>query len=224
VSLPRFRWVVFVRSLVAADQHPPAQVFRLLGRFLAQHNQEVVFLEQRGNPLTVAALRRRGAAAFRELATDWPELRYHTVEPRFGADLVEWLGRTLATADLALVELGVDEALARWVSALTRPHLHTVLVDLLPDAPDLEALRQRLDPALFTAVVTHPANLAAYRGRTSARRLVVVEGNPATVAAALAEGALAAALQAAREVPPAQSPIADGREPPADQSSFGGCG
>jgi hypothetical protein len=200
VSVPRFRWVVFVRSLVAAEEHPPTQVFRLLGRFLAQHNQEAVFLEERGNPLTVTALRCRGAGAYRELSADWPELRYHTVERRFGADLVEWLGRTLATADIALVELGIDEELTRWVGQLTRPHLHTILVDLIPDDPLLEQLRSRIDPATFTAVICHPANVPAYRGRTSARSIVTVEGAPERLAAALAEGTLAAVLQAAQQM------------------------
>ncbi|MDW8059287.1 MAG: hypothetical protein RMK01_04375 [Thermomicrobium sp.] len=223
MSLPRFRWVIFLRSLVAVDEHPPAQVFRALGRLLAQQNQEAVFLEERGNPLTVAALRRRGAAALRELARDWPELRYHTVERRSGADLVEWLGRTLATADIALVELGVDQELARWVGELTRPHLHTVLVDLVPDAADLEWLRHTLDPASYTAVICHPANLGAYRGRTSARRIVTVEGTPEQLAAAIAEGTLAAVLQAARDLT-VDAPGANGLGPGNDQPSEGGRG
>ncbi len=198
-------------------------VFRQLGRLLAQHNQEVLFLEERGNPLTVAALRRHGAAAFRQLAMDWPELRYHTVERRFGADLVEWLGRTLATADIALVELGTDEELTRWVGQLTRPHLHTVLVDLLPDAAELARLRQRIEPESFTAVVCHAANLHAYRGRTSARRIVTVEGSPPEIAARLAEGTIAAVLQEAQEVIPPQTPR-NGSVSSTDQPSSGGRG
>lgn len=223
MTFPRLRWVIFVRSLVAVEEHPPAQVFRLLGRFLAQHDQEAVFLEERGNPLTVQALRRRGAAALRELATAWPELRYHTVEHRTGADLVEWLGRTLATADLALVELGVDENLAYWVGQLTRPHLHTILVDLLPDVPELEALRRRLDPSPFTAVICHPRNVPAYRGRISARRIVVVEGPPERLAAAIAEATIAALLQAAEDLR-VISTDENGTGPAPSQRANGGSG
>ncbi len=202
MSIPRFRWVVFVRSLVAVDEHPPAQTFRFLGRFLAQRQQELVFLEERGNPLTVRALRRRGAAALRELATHWPELRYHTFEPRHGADLVEWLGRTLATADLALVELGVSEELTYWVGQLTRPHLQTFLVDLSPFAPELDPVRRRLDPASFTAVLCLPPSLPAYQGRTSARRIVALHGPPEHLAVALADAVLAAMLDATQQMQP----------------------
>ncbi len=223
MSIPRFRWVIFVRSLVAAEEHVPTQVFRLLGRFITQQNQEALFLEERGNPLTVAALRRRGAAALRELARAWPDLRYHTVERRFGADLVEWLGRTLATADIALVELGVDEELTRWVGQLTRPHLQTILVDLVPDDPLLDQLRSRIDPATFTAVICHPANVSAYRGRTSARRIVTVEGPPQRLATAIAEGTLAAVLQAAQAVT-AEPTVTNGQRSDDAQLSNGGRG
>jgi hypothetical protein len=191
VSLPRLRWVIFVRSIVAVDEHPPALVFRLLARSLARHQQEAVLLEERANPLTVAALHRHGAAVSRELATAWPDVQYQTVEQRTGADLVEWLGRTLATADLALVELGVREELAYWVGQLTRPHLKTFLLDLMPDEPALAAMRQRLDPATFTGIICHPANAPAYRGRTSARQIVLVEGEPTELASAIADAVVA---------------------------------
>lgn len=191
MSLPRLRWVIFVRSIVAVDEHPPALVFRLLARSLARHQQEAVLLEERANPLTVAALRSHGAAVLRELATAWPDVRYQTVEQRTGADLVEWLGRTLATADLALVELGVREELAYWVGQLTRPHLKTFLLDLMPDEPALAAMRQRLDPATFTGIICHPANAPAYRGRTSARQIVLVEGEPTELASAIADAVVA---------------------------------
>ncbi len=221
---PRFHWVLFVRSLVAVEEHPPAQVFRLLGRFLAQHGQEAIFLEERGNPLTVQALRRRGVAALRELATAWPELRYHTVEHRSGAHLVEWLGRTLATADLALVELGVDENLAYWVGQLTRPHFHTILVDLLPAVPELEPHRHRLDPSPFTAVICHPLNIPAYRGRTSARRLIVVDGPPEHLATAIAEAAIATLLQTAENLRLTPTAGQNGSDPPPVQRANGGTG
>ncbi|MCS7051622.1 MAG: hypothetical protein NZL87_08420 [Thermomicrobium sp.] len=223
MSLPRIRWVIFVRSLVASAEHPLTRTFRLLGRSLVHHGQDALFLEERGNPLTVEAFRRRGAAALRELATAWPELRYQTVEPRTGRELVEWLGRTLATADLALVELGVDEQLVQWVGQLTRPHLQTVLVDLLPDDPILEQQRRRLDPAPYSAIVCHPANLAAYQGRTSARRLVAVSGTPKECAAAIADTALATVLQAT-QAPRNHPSDSDGHHPRSAQWPNGSLG
>lgn len=182
---PRFRWVIFVRSLVAAQEHPPAQMFRFLGRYLLQHNQEVVFLEQRANPLTVRALRQRGAAALQELTRDWPDLRYHTVELRYGADLSEWLGRTLATADSALVELGVQPELAYWVGQLTRPHLQTFLLDLWPETPELDPFRKELDPASYTAVICHPRLVPCYQGSSPARRIQTLNDPPEKLVAAL---------------------------------------
>lgn len=149
----RWRWVIFVRSVLSTVENPGGPLFRALGRELVRRGQEVLFLEERGNPAVLALLRQRGAAGMAELREGWPELAYQTYERRFGADLVEWLGRRLATADVALVELGVDPDLAYWVGELTRPHLRTYLLDLTPNAPSLALLRERLDPSRYSGVI-----------------------------------------------------------------------
>ncbi len=168
----RWRWVVFVRSVLSTIENPGGPLFRALGRALVRRGQDVLFLEERGNQAVQALLRQRGAAGMAELREGWPELAYQTYERRFGADLVEWLGRTLATADVALVELGVDPELAGWVGELTRPHLRTYLLDLTPQAPSLALLRERVDPARYSGVVCSSDVAAQYEARTLPERPV----------------------------------------------------
>jgi hypothetical protein len=168
----RWRWVIFVRSVLSTVENPGGPLFRALGRELVRRGQEVLFLEERGNPAVLALLRQRGAAGMAELREGWPELAYQTYERRFGADLVEWLGRRLATADVALVELGVEPDLAYWVGELTRPHLRTYLLDLMPDAPSLALLRERLDPSRYSGVICSAAAGAHYEERMPAEQRV----------------------------------------------------
>lgn len=170
----RWRWVVFVRSVLSTIENPGGPLFRALGRELVRRGQEVLFLEEWGNQAVQALLRQRGAAGMAELRESWPELAYQTYERRFGADLVEWLGRTLATADVAVVELGVDPDLAYWVGELTRPHLRTYLLDLTPEAPSLALLRERVDPARYSGVVCSSDVAAQYEARTPPGRPVRV--------------------------------------------------
>lgn len=202
----RWRWVIFVRSVLSTVENPGGPLFRALGRELVRRGQEVLFLEERGNPAVLALLRQRGAAGMAELREGWPELAYQTYERRFGADLVEWLGRRLATADVALVELGVDPDLAYWVGELTRPHLRTYLLDLTPDAPSLALLRERLDPSRYSGVICLAAAGARYEGRMPAEQRVELPIDlavePAERAAARLADLLLALVRAAPPVIP----------------------
>jgi len=173
-GMARWRWVIFVRSVLSTVENPGGQLFRALGRALVRRGQEVLFLEERGNPAVRALLRQRGAAGLVELRNDWPELAYQTYERRAGADLVEWLSRTLATADVALVELGVAPELVYWVGELTRPHLRTYLLDLMPDASSLAPHREYIDPARYSGIVCTSTPVAFYRARIPVERLIQV--------------------------------------------------
>lgn len=186
---PRWRWVVFVRSILSTVENPSGALFRALGRELVTRGQEVLFLEERANPAVQALLRTRGAAGMAELVRDWPELVYQTYERRTGADLVEWLGRTLATADVALVELGIDPDLTYWVGELTRPHLRTYALDLFPDTVPVVP-EQAL--ARYDVVVCSPRTAA--RGTGQAARHLVVPSDPPTEPAETAARALATLL------------------------------
>ena len=200
----RWRWIVFVRSVLSTVDNPGGPLFRALGRELVRRGQEALFLEERVNPSVQALLRQRGAAGMAELREGWPELAYQTYERRFGADLVEWLGRTLATADVALVELGVDPALAHWVGELTRPYLRTYLLDLMPDTPSLAGLRGQIDASRYSGVICSAAVAAGYEERLPASQLIVA---PIDLAAEPAEhGAARLAdllLELLRAAPPA---------------------
>jgi len=203
--LPRWRWVLFVRSVLSDVENPGCSVLRAFGETLVAAGQEVLFLEERGNPAVVALLRQQGARALTTFAHDHPQLRYHTYERRFGADLVEWLGRTLATADIAVVELGVDATLAGWVGTLTRPHLQTYLLDIV-DSPAAAVWRAHvvagpasdapgtLDPAAFSAIVCADAWASAYGARLPEEQVLRLSTPVRTVMSADAATALARQL------------------------------
>lgn len=216
--LPRWCWVFFVRSVLSDVENPACSVLRAFGETLVAAGQEVLFLEERGNPAVVALLRQQGARALTAFAHDHPQLRYHTYERRFGADLVEWLGRTLATADIAVVELGVDATLAGWVGALTRPHLQTYLLDIV-DSPEAAVWRAHLiagpvsntpgvlDPAAFSAIVCADAWAPAYAARLPEEQILrlstpVQAVMPADTATALARQLATLLLARVAAAPP----------------------
>lgn len=124
-----WRWVVFTRSVISTVGNPDAHLFRAIGAALAGRGADVLFFEERANPALVALLRQQGSRGLDAFRARHPALRYRTVQPRTGHELVEWLGAVLATADVALVQHDVPPELVRAVGTLTRRHLQTYLID-----------------------------------------------------------------------------------------------
>ena len=153
----RTRWAIFGASVISADGNPDAHLLRALGRVLVRDGHEVIFYEERGNPALQRLLRQEGARGLDAFRAAYPDITYRTIERRFGADLVEWLTRTLATADVALVQPGAPATLATWVGRLTRRHLHTYLLDTgwggLETPPDIAVL----EPGNFSGVFAGPS-------------------------------------------------------------------
>ena len=125
----RLRWAIFTNSVVSAMENPDAHLWRTLGRLLKQGGHEATFFEPRGNDAVRALLQHAGSGALSDFRGRHPDIEYRTHEPRRGADLVEWMTRTLATADVALMTANASDDLIGWLGKLTRPHLQTFLVD-----------------------------------------------------------------------------------------------
>jgi hypothetical protein len=125
----RLRWAIFTNSVVSAMENPDAHLWRTLGRLLRQSEHEVTFFEPRGNDAVRALLQHSGSRALSEFRGRHPDIEYRTLESRRGAELVEWMTRTLATADVALITANASDDLIGWLGKLTRPHLQTFLVD-----------------------------------------------------------------------------------------------
>ncbi len=125
----RLRWAIFTNSVVSAMENPDAHLWRTLGRLLRQSEHEAIFFEPRGNDAVRALLQHSGSGALSDFRGRHPDIEYRTLEARRGADLVEWMTRTLATADVALITANASDDLVGWLGKLTRPHLQTFLVD-----------------------------------------------------------------------------------------------
>ena len=125
----RLRWAIFTNSVVSDVDNPDAHLWRALGRLLRRHGHVATFFEPRGNDAVRALLRRSGSQALSEFRDRHPDIEYRTLEPRRGADLVDWMSRTLATADVALISASASDDLIGWLGKFTRPHLQTFVVD-----------------------------------------------------------------------------------------------
>jgi hypothetical protein len=128
-STPRTRWAVFTASVLSSVDNPDAYLWRTLATLLRQRGDEAIFYEPRGNAALRALLQRSGSGALKEFRSRHPDIEYRTLEPRVGAELVEWMTRTLATADVALVQSTASPLLIEWLGKLTRHHLRTFFVD-----------------------------------------------------------------------------------------------
>jgi len=130
VSSPgKLRWIIFTSSVISTVDNPDAHLWRALGVALARMSQSATFYEPRANAPLRALLERSGSRALAEFRARHAEIVYRTHEQRRGADLVEWMSRTLATADVALIQSTASPNLIAWLGKLTRPHLRTFLVD-----------------------------------------------------------------------------------------------
>lgn len=148
----RRRWAVFSRSIISAVGNPDAYLMRALGGFLANLGDEATFFEERANPALRAMLVEHGAAAMTAFRLRYPNLAYRTIDPRSGADLVEWLTRTLSTVDIAVVLHQAPAELTRWVGFLTRPHLVTAFVDPGIGEQIAEAALREREISAFTGI------------------------------------------------------------------------
>ncbi len=125
----RSRWAIFAASVISPVDNPDAYLWRALGARLKQLGQDATFFEPRGNAALRALLHRSGSAALKDFRLNHPDVEYRTLEPRTGADLVEWMTRTLATIDVALIQSNAPAPLIEWLGKLTRPYLQTFFVD-----------------------------------------------------------------------------------------------
>ena len=150
---PRERVAIFSASVISPIDNPDAYVGRALGRALVASGHDVTLFEERANPALRALLRRAGAGGIADFRQRYPELTYRTIDtPRSVAALVEWLTRTLATIDIAVVQRDTPAQLAAWVGRLTRGHLQTYLLDSGLGVPLIpEALAER-EPAAFSGI------------------------------------------------------------------------
>ena len=160
----RLRWAIFTNSVVSTIDNPDAHLWRALGRLLRLNDQEATFFEPRANDAVRALLEREGSRALSDFRGQHPDIEYRTLEPRRGAELVEWMSRTLATADVALIQANASDDLIVWLGKLTRPHLQTFVVDTGWNRPGNHRDDQRESLVDFSAIaVGNDELIASYR-------------------------------------------------------------
>jgi len=156
----RLRWAIFTNSVVSAVENPDAHLWRALGRVLRRDRHEATFYEPRGNDAVRALLQRSGSGALSEFRGQHPDIEYRTLEPRRGAELVEWMTRTLATADVALVPVNASGEIINWLGKLTRPHLQTFVVDTGWNGPAADRAELGKHLTGFSAIALGDKDLA----------------------------------------------------------------
>lgn len=115
---------------LASDWHnPSARSLRGLLRALAARGHEVLAWEPAPNPFLSAELRACGAASWRAFAAEYGDLQRHTFPDLRGQELTLWLVRTLATAEVCLVDARLPTELVRKAGQLTSAGLRTLLYD-----------------------------------------------------------------------------------------------
>ena len=139
---PRRRWAFFPRSVISDQENPSAHLYRSMARQIAAIEDEARFYEERVNPWLKNMLVQQGARAFRTFQERHPEVTYVTYEPRSGHRLAEWISLALATVDIVVVDSAAPPTIVQWIGELTRPHLHTFLID-----PDSRLVTQTDDPS-----------------------------------------------------------------------------
>ncbi|HEU5424477.1 MAG TPA: hypothetical protein VFU72_13105 [Nitrolancea sp.] len=165
MSGSRLRWAIFPASVVSAVDNPDAYLLRALGQVLAERGDQATFFEERANPAVRALLRRSGGQALADFRARHPEIDYRTTDPRTGADLVEWLTRTLGTYDIALALAAAPAELVGWLGRLSRTHLRTYLLDTGYEPALDEAAIEAREPGNFTGIFAGSDTIAARYGR-----------------------------------------------------------
>lgn len=149
----RLRWAIFTSSVLSAIDNPDAHLWRALGTRLSAIGHDAIFFEPRGNEAVRALLRRSGSRPLKEFRAQHPEIEYRTLEPKQGADLVEWMTRTLATADVAVIQASASPDLIAWLGKLTRPHLQTFYLDSGWNQPGRAADQMPDELSEYTAIL-----------------------------------------------------------------------
>lgn len=129
---PRRRWAFFPRSVISDYENPAAHLYRAMAREIARLDDEARFYEERANPWLRNMLTAQGATSFRTFQDRHPDVSYVTYDPREGHRLAEWLGLVLGTIDIVVVDSAAPPTIVQWIGELTRPRLHTFLLD--PDS------------------------------------------------------------------------------------------
>ena len=129
---PRRRWAFFPRSIIADYENPAAHLYRAMARQIATLDDEARFYEERANPWLRGMLTTQGSTPFRTFQDRHPDVSYVTFDPREGHRLAEWLGLVLGTIDIVVVDSAAPPTIVQWIGELTRPRLHTFLLD--PDS------------------------------------------------------------------------------------------
>ena len=147
MSGDRLRWAIFTVSVISSVDNPSAYLWRSFGRRLRQREHVATFFEARGNRALYALLQRERAEGINAFRRRFPDLHYHTFDQRSGIPLADWLTRTLATVDIALIDRNASPELIASLSEFSRPFLQTFLVD----------------PG-WTSEVSEPASLSNFTG------------------------------------------------------------
>ena len=196
------RLTVFCAGLASDWHNPSARSLRSLLRALAARGHEVLIWELTPNPFLSAELRACGSAHLRAFAARFGDLQRHTFPAMRGQNLTLWLSRTLATAEVGLVDARLPVELVRKVGQFTSAGLVTLLYDATGEAlAGGEPWWAAAGVAGYNALAAGSAALAAdYRARGAERVAVLAPaadpaalqpvGVPTADVALLAEGAL----------------------------------
>lgn len=182
MSIDRPRWAIFSWSIVSDIDNADAHLLRALGNELATLGHEAIFYEERANPAIRALIKQSGARALDDFRARYPQIDYRTLEPRAGADLVDWLGRALATADIALITRDTPASITAQIGRMTRHHLQTYLLDTGLGAAFSEMAVESLQLANFSGVLVDTEERAQrYQRFVEPARVHVFGAMPSTI-------------------------------------------
>jgi hypothetical protein len=178
---PRRRWACFPNSIVSDYENQEAHLYRAMARHIAALQDEARFYEERANPWLRNMLTREGAASFLDFQRHHPEVDYTTYDPRTGAELADWLTRVLATVDIVVVDSSAPSEMVRWIGELTRPRLHTFLLDPRGEDPSRLESMERIE--YYTGICIPDSQSEAVQGVIrEQQRLIPIQPSPPAAA------------------------------------------
>lgn len=120
-------------SVVGYIGYPEALFTRGLATGLVERGHRIRILEERQNEFLKRTLLDAGAGPSRHFHQEFPNLQYHTFEPRSGAPLLEWVLGELSLVDVAVAIDGIGNELGRWIANLTETKLIRAYMTFNPD-------------------------------------------------------------------------------------------
>ncbi len=120
-------------SVVGYVGYPEALFVRGLATGLVERGHRIRILEERQNEFLKRTLLDAGAEPSRHFHQQFPNLMYHTFEPRSGAPLLEWVLGELSMVDVAVAVDGIGNELCRWIANLTETRLIRAYMTFNPD-------------------------------------------------------------------------------------------